>query len=174
MVYSDIFMRQWKSFCKDFSINIQKRRDAGLGSKKLDEWYQLNILRWESSVETEGVVLEQQNSKELKERLLGKLKSFRFKEVSPLTDQKAIVPGCMLVIVTLLLAILECIWFPVSTIWKIILAIVIIAVAVMEALKGIQKAKEKVQADRREQYKEQLNAYGEELIMLCKTYNSTK
>lgn len=170
MIYSDVFMTQWKKLCKDFSMNIQKRKDGGLTPKKLDEWYQLNILRWESSIETEGVALEQQNNRELRNNLLVKLKNFRFKEVPMIIDQKAALSGSILVVGVLVLAILGNVLLPIPKKWGIILAVVVIAVAVMEALKMVQKSKEKEYARRRTKYEEQLSSYGNELLALCKTY----
>lgn len=174
MVYSDVFMTQWKSFCKDFSIDIQKRRDAGLTPERLNEWYQLNILRWESSIETEGVILEQQNNRELRGNLIKRLKNFEFKDVPVLTNQKAIFPSSILVTGALVLAILVNALLPIPKKWGIILSIVVIAAAVMEALKFVQKSKEKECARRRGKYEEQLYTYGIELFALCKTYENVK
>lgn len=172
MNYSEIFAMQWETFCNDFKINAARRKDAGLKAVKLDEWYQLNIHRWESSIETEGTILKQQNNREFIDRFLLQLKAFRFVDVQAVADKKPIIKGCAVVIAGLALSVLEYRELPVSvsTRFRFLIAVVVIAVSVLNALQGIQKSKKAEYERIRKEFLKQLTEHGDKMVSLCRSY----
>ena len=170
MDYSEIFTAQWKTFCNDFKINAVRRKDTGLKADKLDEWYALNIHRWESSIETEGSILEQQNSREFIDRFLAQLKAFRFVDVQTLADKKPVMRGCVMVLAGFVLGILAYLVLPVSAVFRFLIIIVVIGFSVMNALQGVQKSKEIEYERVRKEFLKQLTEHGDKLVSLCRSY----
>lgn len=170
MNYSEIFVMQWKTFCNDFKINAARRKDAGLKADKLDEWYALNIRRWESSIETEGSILEQQNNREFTDKFLAQLKAFRFVEAQTRTDNKLVIGGCVTVLAGLAVSVLEYLVLPIPPMFRFLIAIVVIAASVLNALQGIQKSKDAEYERIRKEFLKQLTEHGDKLASLCRSY----
>ena len=172
MKYSDIFLNQWKTLLTDFQINLAKRSDAGLEPKKLDDWYQLNITKWDSSIETEGVILRQQNNNQLEQELISQIKAFRFKKVDRKDNKKPIAKGILFILVGIVLSIVEYFVLPVALSLRILIAILVIALMIVDALKVIQKGKESDTEVVRKAYLTQLKNQGEHISLICKKYEN--
>ena len=170
MNYSEIFAMQWKTFCVDFKMNAARRKDVGLKADKLDEWYALNIHKWESSIETEGSILEQQKNQLFADKFLAQLKAFRFMEVQTHADKKSVIRGCTTALAGLAVGVLEYLVLPIPPMFRFLIAIVVIAFSVVNALQGIQKSKDVENERIRKEYLKQLTAHGDKLVSLCRSY----
>lgn len=170
MKYSEIFTRQWHTLCNDLKLNLARRKDKGLEAEKLDEWYRQNIRRWESSVETEGTVLEHQGNPELRDELLKQMKAFKFKNEEIRSDSGSAIKGILICLAGVAAGIAEYVFLPVSRLIRIGLAIAVIASAAAISLSGIKKSKEREYERIRKMYSTQLNDEGEKLRSLCEHY----
>ena len=171
MKYSEIFIKQWKTLLTDFQVNLKKRKDAGLLPEKLDEWYQLNISRWESSIETEGVILHQQDNNDLIDEVITQMKAFQFKKVDIAFDNQPKIIGAIIILAGIALGVIECLVLSIPLAIKIIIAVIVVGLASISALKEIQSGKEKVYENVRKEYLEQLKSEGEKIAELCKKYD---
>lgn len=171
MDYQDIFAMQWKKFCNDFTVNARKRRKEGLNADKLDKWYQQNILRWSSNIETEGTILKQQGAPALREKLLKNLSGFHFQQEVTIPNNKSIFIGIAAVLASLILAVLVYMLLPLPKLLSVLLGIVLIALSVLKILQEVSKAQEQEEERRRKAYGEQLAAYGEKLKSICMEFS---
>ena len=169
MNYSEILAGQWTTLKHDFQINLAKRKDAALSAEKLDQWYELGISRWESSIEAEGAILQQQNKK-LASDILHEMKAFRFKNVDIVFHKQAVIKGVVLFIAGVALGIVEYMVLPIPKLVRFLLAIVVAALMALEALKGVQKSRDADYETVRKEYLLQLQAEGEKLVSICKEY----
>lgn len=170
MKYSDIFTKQWDTLLTDFQINLKKRRAAGLEPAKMDEWYQLHITKWESSIETEGVILRQQENSNLEKEIINQMKSFRFEKVEASENNKPKIKGILLLLAGIGLGIVEYMVLPISMSLRILIAVIVIALMLVDALKVIQKGLENDTDIVRKAYLNQLKKQGEYLSLICKKY----
>lgn len=169
--YGEVFSIQWKNFCNEFLLDARKRRDKGLEADKMNEWYSLNIKRWDNVAEREGTLLLEQDNEEMIKSFLDKLYSFKFEDESSKKSNVYLIRGVIILLIAAFIPIYASlhIELPFTFIeveyWKTVaVALVIAFFAIYKTFVDIKNANEKDDERRREAYKMQLQRFGEEML----------
>ena len=170
MAYSDSFSAQWDRFVADFIVSIKGYTAEMISTERLNDWYKTNSFRWNSIAENEGVLLEHENNGTLKNELLKELSKFSFSEVK-LPPKPNVLPylGVGVVAAGGLGAALKLL-FHQSFFLVIIGAIVGILAPVILYAKKLDDHNNKQGKMMVEEYSNQLIAYKEHLIRICKKF----
>lgn len=170
MAYSDSFSVQWDRFVTDFIASIRGYTAEMISMERLNDWYKTNSFRWSSIAENEGVLLEHENNAALKNELLKEVSKFSFSEVKfpskpnvlPYLGVGAVAAGGLGAAIKLLLHQ--------SFLFAIIGAIVGILVPVVVYAKKLDNHNNKQGKMIAEGYSNQLIAYKEHLMRICKKF----
>lgn len=171
MQYIEKFSAQWDKLISDFTVEIGKKRAEEITAEAANKWYRTRIHRWNSIVETEGLVLEHENAPELKEALLTEMGSFSFAE--PKLYKK---PSFMLRIaigtgLIILLSILPVILFDIGKLKAVFAAVLIIGVMLAEYRSKVNSVFQKAQKYIMNTYIEQLKDCKKRLVEICKSHS---
>lgn len=170
MAYSDSFSAQWDRFVADFNTSIKGYTAEMISTERLNGWYKTNSFRWSSIAENEGVLLDHENNAALKDELLKELSKFSFAEASlPAKPNILLYLGVGVVATGGLGAVIKLVlhW---SILFTVIGAIVGILAPVVLYAKQLDNYNNKQGKLIAEGYGNQLVAYKERLMHICKKY----
>lgn len=170
MSYSDNFSVQWDHFVSDFVISLKGYTAEMVSIERLNDWYKTNSFRWNSIAENEGILLDHENNVPLKNELLKELSRFSFSEVKVLSKPNilpylgvgVVAAGGLGVALKLLLRQ--------SLLFVVIGAIVGILAPVVLYAKELDNYNNKQSKIIVEGYSNQLIAYKEHLMRICKKF----
>lgn len=170
MAYSDSFSVQWDRFVTDFISSIKGYTAEMISTERLNDWYKTNSFRWSSIAENEGVLLEHEKNVALKNELLKELSKFSFTEVK-LPSKPNILPylGVGVVAAGGLGAAIKLLLHQ-SLLFVVIGAIVGILTPVVLYAKKLDNHNKKQGKMIVEGYSNQLVAYKEHLMRICKEF----
>lgn len=170
MAYSDSFSVQWDRFVTDFIASIKGYTAETISTERLNDWYKTNSFRWSSIAENEGVLLDHENNVALKNELLKELSKFSFSEVK-LPSKPNILPylGVGVVAAGGLGAVIKLVLHQ-SFLFVVIGAIVGILAPVVLYAKKLDNHNNKQGKMIVEGYSNQLIAYKEQLMRICKKF----
>ena len=92
MSYTEQFSGQWDIFIVNFRSDIEKLPVEAITLKEIKKWYRTNSFRWSSIIETEGMLLDQENNAQLKNELIAAIDSFDFREAESTSKKPSALP----------------------------------------------------------------------------------
>lgn len=170
MAYSDSFSVQWDCFVADFIVSIKGYTAEMISTERLNDWYKTNSFRWSSIAENEGILLDHEKNVTLKNELLKELSRFSFSEVK-LPSKPNVLPylGVGIVAAGGLAAALKLLFYQ-SFFFVVIGATVGILAPVILYAKKLDNHNNKQGKMIVEGYSNQLTAYKEHLMRICKKF----
>lgn len=168
--YSKVFSIQWKNYCNEFLLEARKRSNMGLRAEKLNEWYDVNIQRWDNAAEREGSALLEQDNKEKTRQFLDKLYAFKFQEEPEHKDKRPLMRGGMMLLLAVAIPLYASLHLelPIQLIeveyWRTVVAGICVAIfAVIKTYSDMKRVQSNEDERRREAYTNQLRNYGNKM-----------
>lgn len=169
--YSNEFSVEWETLKNNFISEMKEKPLPYITEKAVNDWYHTASFRFESSIETEGMVLEQLKKPDFKKALLDKIGEFKFTGEKPISKPnitKSLILGLVFSGVVgvgawLLLPALK--WI------AIIFGVACLAVPIIKYYNDIPQHEEKAKNELIKKYSNQLEEYKNELLLICKLHN---
>ena len=171
MSYKNSFAIQWDSLKVAFMAEMSKHVSEEITLKKVNDWYRVYSFRWSSIVETEGLLLSQQENEQLRADLINGISAFRFKEVEGKKKPSFVIRLVIAIAVAVALGLVLYFAFKAKT-WIIIVQAV---VALLSALVSYATSLDKYAKDSVkhlcEGYAKQIEEYKATLVAICEKFN---
>ncbi len=169
--YSNEFSVEWEALKNNFISEMKEKPLPYITEKTVNDWYHTASFRFESSIETEGMVLEQLKKPDFRMALLSKIKDFNFTAemcISKPSIVKSLIAGLVFGSVVGIGG-----WFLLPSLkWiSIILGVACFAVPIIKYYNDIPRYEEKAKVDLIKKYSNQLEEYKNELLLICNLHN---
>lgn len=169
--YSNEFSIEWETLKNNFISEMKEKPLPYITEKTVNEWFRTASFRFESSIETEGMVLEQLKKPDFRKALLSKISEFKFTGetyISKPSITKSLIAGIVFGGIVGVGA-----WFllPAFKWIAIVLGVACFAVPIIKYYNDIPQYEEKAKAELIKKYSNQLEEYKRELLLICKLHN---
>jgi len=169
--YSNELSIEWETLKNNFISEMKEKPLPYITEKTVNDWYRTATFRFESSIETEGMVLEQLKKPDFRNALLSKIGEFKFTE-EKCSEKPSITKSLFAGLVFGGIVGVGA-WFLLPALkWiSIILGVACLAVPIIKYYNDIPQYEEKAKTELIKKYSNQLEEYKKELLMLCNLHN---